>query len=159
MYDLYLYRDAANTLAQRNGTNAQTSNLYATWASATDYHRLARKSAKATLSGVTGASVTATSLIPAGVKLIGITTKVTTGLGVTSGTTGYTVGDGTDVDRWGAIVGTAAGTSSDDSDATADPSGTWAAAARDVVLTASGGNFDGTGVIEVYAHYDTAEAD
>jgi hypothetical protein len=37
--DLALYRDAAGTLAQRNGVNAQTYNLYNTYTSATDYER------------------------------------------------------------------------------------------------------------------------
>lgn len=38
--DLFLYRDAANSLAQRNGTNAQTLNIYNTWANGgTDFER------------------------------------------------------------------------------------------------------------------------
>jgi hypothetical protein len=37
--DLYLERDAANTLAQRNGTNAQTSRIYNTYTSATNFER------------------------------------------------------------------------------------------------------------------------
>jgi len=37
--DTRLYRDAANTLAQRNGTNAQTYRLYNTYNSPTDYAR------------------------------------------------------------------------------------------------------------------------
>jgi hypothetical protein len=37
--ELRLYRDAAYTLAQRNGTNAQTSRIYNTYTSATDFER------------------------------------------------------------------------------------------------------------------------
>lgn len=37
--DLAIYRDAANTLAQRNGTNAQTFRVYNTYTSATNYER------------------------------------------------------------------------------------------------------------------------
>ena len=37
--DLSLYRDAANTLAQRNGTNAQTYRLYNTYTDASNYER------------------------------------------------------------------------------------------------------------------------
>jgi hypothetical protein len=37
--DLYLFRDAANTLAQRNSTNAQTFNLYNTYTDASNYER------------------------------------------------------------------------------------------------------------------------
>jgi hypothetical protein len=38
--DLVLVRDAANTLAQRNGTNAQTFNIYSTYTSGTVFARL-----------------------------------------------------------------------------------------------------------------------
>lgn len=156
--DLILARDAANTLAQRNGANAQTHNLYDTYTSATDYHRVAVKTARATLSGVTGASVTATGIIPDGAVVVGVTTKVTTGLGTGSGTTGYQVGDGSDADRWGSITGTIAGTTSDNRDWTATTVQAFTAAS-DVVITASGGNFDGTGVIYVSVQYLIGQAD
>jgi hypothetical protein len=39
--DLILARDAANTLAQRNGTNGQTSNTYGTYTDASNYRRAA----------------------------------------------------------------------------------------------------------------------
>ena len=38
--DTYLYRDAANVLAQRNGTTAQTFRLYKTFTDASNYERL-----------------------------------------------------------------------------------------------------------------------
>ena len=38
--DTFLYRDAANTLAQRNSTNAQTFRLYNTYTSSTSYETL-----------------------------------------------------------------------------------------------------------------------
>jgi hypothetical protein len=38
--DLFLYRDGANTLAQRNGVNAQTSRLYGTFTDASNNRRL-----------------------------------------------------------------------------------------------------------------------
>ena len=41
--DLKLYRDAANTLAQRNGTTAQAFRLYNTYTDASNYERLAVK--------------------------------------------------------------------------------------------------------------------
>ena len=37
--DLYLQRDAANTLAQRNGLNAQESRIYSTYTNASNYER------------------------------------------------------------------------------------------------------------------------
>jgi hypothetical protein len=39
--DLSLFRDAANQLAQRNGTNAQTSRLYGTFTNDSNYRRVA----------------------------------------------------------------------------------------------------------------------
>lgn len=39
--DLYVYRDAANTLAQRNGTNAQSYRLYLSYTDATNNSRFA----------------------------------------------------------------------------------------------------------------------
>ena len=38
--DLYLIPDAANALAQRNGTNAQTTRLYGTYTDGSNYRRL-----------------------------------------------------------------------------------------------------------------------
>lgn len=38
--DLRFYRDAANTLAQRNGVNAQTKRIYGTYTDASNYRRL-----------------------------------------------------------------------------------------------------------------------
>jgi hypothetical protein len=43
--DVILARDAANTLAQRNGTNTQTFNLYKTYTDASNYERLSMFSA------------------------------------------------------------------------------------------------------------------
>lgn len=156
--DVFLFRDAANTLAQRNGTAGQTQNWYGTYTGTTNYQRGGRKVAKATLSNVSGATVTASALIPKGAVVYGLTTRINTSLGTGSGTTGYTVGDGSDADRWGDLTATAAGSSTSNSDWTADGSG-WFGAATSVVITAKGGNFDGTGVIEVCVFYDMGEAD
>jgi hypothetical protein len=156
--DVTLARDATDTLAQRRGTNAQTARIYDTYTSSTDYHRIAIATARATLTNVSGASVTATGLIPAGAVVMGVTSKVTTALGTTNGTTGYKIGTGADDDRWGAITGTVAGTTSDNRDWTAGtiecfPSTT------DVIVTATGGNFDATGVIYLSVQYMAGEAD
>lgn len=45
--DVYLYRDSANTFAQRNGTNAQTFRLYGTFTDTSNYRRLAVSSTTA----------------------------------------------------------------------------------------------------------------
>jgi hypothetical protein len=41
--DVFLRRDAANTLAQRNGTAAQESRIYGTYTGATNFERLSLK--------------------------------------------------------------------------------------------------------------------
>jgi len=156
--DTIFARDAADTLAQRRGTNAQTLRVYDTYSSATDYHRIAIATARATLSAVSGASVTATGLIPAGAVVMGVTSKVTTGLGTTNSTTGYKIGTVADDDRWGDITGTAAGTSSDNRDWTAGTIECFPAA-TDIIVTAVGGNFDGTGEIYLSVQYMAGQAD
>jgi hypothetical protein len=113
------FYDGLGEIGLRDGSQAQKFNVYNKHASASDYHRIQITSTRATLSNVSGASVTATGLIPDGAIVVGVTTKVTTALGTGNGTTGYQVGDGSDPDRWGAITGTAAGTSSDNRDWTA----------------------------------------
>ena len=71
---------------------------------------------------------------------------------MSNGTTGYAVGDAGDPNRWGDIVGTIAGTASNNTNATANFSGAYLAA-DSVVITAATGNFDGTGAIRVAVHY------
>lgn len=105
--DTGIRRDNAGILAQRNDTDAQESRLYATYTSATNYQRLSTKTIKEALTATAGATKTSTITIPAYSQLIGVTTRVTTALGTSNGTTGYQVGDGTDPDLWGAITGIA----------------------------------------------------
>lgn len=156
--DLEVKRDGADAWAHRRTTNSQTVNIYDTFTSSTDYHRLAIKTARATLASVSGATVTATGIIPDGAIVVGVTTKVTVSLGTGGGTTGYNVGDGSDADRWGAIVGTASGTSSDNTNWTATTVQAFTAAS-DIVITAVGGNFNGTGTIYVSVQYLIGQAD
>ena len=111
----------------------------------------------ANVTAAVGATATATNLIPAKAQLIGIATRITTELGASTGTTGYTVGDGSDADRWGTAAAVTVGTVTDQDSATADPSG-YFNSANNVVLTATGGNFDGTGVIRVVAAVLTMQA-
>lgn len=100
------------------------------------------------LTGLSGASVATSGLIPAGVFLLGVSIRVTT---IVAGPTDFDVGDGTDADRFAATVALAAGTTKTPADATADPTG-WAAGAREVTLTANGGNFT-SGAVRVVASF------
>lgn len=154
--DLTVTRDDANTLAQRNETANQTRNNYARYVSTTNFNRTASKDISTTLSNVSGATVTATGLIPDGCVLVSVTTSVTTGLGGT--TTGYSVGDGSDADRWGTVSAVAAGTDTDNLDWTVTTIQLFTAA-QNVILTALTANFNGTGVIEVHVGCLIGEAE
>ena len=100
------------------------------------------------LSGLTGASVTATNLIPVGSLVIGVTCRVGTGI---TGATSFDVGDGTDVDRFGAAIATGVATRSDLADSTVTTAQIYTAATN-VVLTANGANFAG-GSVRVTVHF------
>jgi len=154
--DLYLGRDAAATLAQRNGTNAQTFRLYDTFGSASDFHRLGMATVRISQTATAGATITLTGLIPDGAVVMGVTTKVTTAL--TGGVTGYQVGTAADADRWGVAATATIGTTTDNRDWT---NGTIECftAATDVILTADGASFSGTGVIYVSIQYLRGESD
>ena len=153
--DLQILRDgAANTLAQRNGTAAQTSRFYDTYTSATDYHRLAIATARATATAMSGASVTLTNIIPAGAVVVGVTCKVTTAI---TGATSFQIGTAADPDRFGAAVAIALATTSDNRNWT---SGTVECfpAATSLILTANGSNFT-AGAVYVSVQYLSGQAD
>jgi hypothetical protein len=102
-----------------------------------------------------GATETATGAIPAGAQVlavVGIVTDAITGV-----TTNFDVGDGVDANRWADAVLLAEDSSWGQSDATADPAGTWAATARDVVLTADAGTFT-AGEVRIEVYYIDATA-
>ncbi len=111
------------------------------------------RSVTALLSGLTGASVSASSLIPAGAVVLGVTARVTTAI---TGATGFDIGDGVDQDRWGANIATALDTTSDNSDWTAQTITNFASA-NDVVLTALTSGFT-AGAVRVTVHYTSPTA-
>jgi hypothetical protein len=153
--DVILRRDAAGVLAQYNGTNSQEQRLYSTFTSSTNYQRMTIKSVRQTLSALNGASATTTgTFIPDGAVVVGVTTRVSTLL---TGATGYTIGDGTDADRWGDITGTAVGTTSDNRDWTAATIECFTAGGN-ITLTAKTANFT-AGAIEISVFYLAGEAD
>jgi hypothetical protein len=153
--DCDLNRDAADTFAQRRTTNAQEYRVYGTYTSTTNFQRLTIKTKAVTLSALSGASVATTGgFIPDGAVLVGLTTRVSTAI---TGATGYDIGDGSDADRWGANIGIALNTSSDNRDWTAGTIECFTAA-QEVTLTAVGSNFTG-GAVVIVAHYLAGEAD
>jgi hypothetical protein len=146
--DTALARAAANTLALRNGTNAQAFRPYGYISGSREgYGSVQTALGSVTLSGATTAT---SNIIPAGCFVIGVATTTTTTI---TGASGYTVGDGSDADRWGDITGTAVGTNSNNTNSTANPTG-YVAAASAVTLTAKTSNFTG-GVVQVVVFYLT----
>lgn len=113
-----------------------------------------RKQATVQSSAMSGASVTLTNLIPAGSAVVGVTVHPTTAITSGDGATTYNVGDGTDVDRWGAAIAFASDVTLANITITSVP---IYAAATSVVLTAIGGTFN-AGVVRVTVHYDTITA-
>lgn len=111
------------------------------------------KSVTQAITGMSGATATTTgTFIPAGSFVLGCTLRVTTLITASAGT-GFTIGDGTTADRWGAAVALAAGTTTTGANfksATAPvqayPTG------AEVVLTMTGGNFT-AGAVRVTCHY------
>lgn len=142
--------------------NAFASSVFALTTGGDAYHTQAANGAGTAvkhvttlLSAVSGATVTATNLIPAGSYVLSCTTRVTTALGGGGGTTGYQVGDGSDADRWGVASTITSGTQTGMASAgapTASPVG-YFVSANNVVITAVGGNFNGTGAIRVCVAY------
>lgn len=153
--DVGIWRDAAQTLGQRNSTNAQEYRVYGSYASSTNYQRMSIKTLREASSTLSGATYTSTIAIPAYAHLIGVTTRVNT---VITGATTYSVGDGTDVDLWGASIAVAANSQSRTADFTATGAVGAVGTARNVTLTANGSNFTG-GVVEICLHYLTTESD
>lgn len=95
------------------------------------------------------ASKTTSGLVPDGAFLLGITTRVTT---TATNCTSVSIGDGTDVDMFGATTGITQNTTTTNADATAQFGRSPATAAMEVTITANGGNCF-TGVWAVTAHY------
>jgi hypothetical protein len=106
--------------------------------------------ASALVSTPSGSTATAVGLIPAGSFVIGITVRVTT---TVTGPSGFDVGDGIDVDRWGNSIAVASGTTTDITDYTSGAVTTFPVA-NDVVITSDGVDFTG-GAVRITVHYQT----
>lgn len=98
------------------------------------------------------AILTATNAIKAGMRVMGVTTEVLKTLGLTNGITGFTIGDGIDVGRWGQSTGLVAGAQTDQ---TQFLDTSWPVYPTDtsIILSALGGLYDAIGQIEVTVHY------
>jgi hypothetical protein len=118
---------------------------------ATNGQALGIKVATAAVTGMSGATVTATNLIPAGATVLGVTVRVTTLIASGDGGTTFTIGDGTDADAWGTGIAFAAGTVTSGTAFTVTTPLHYAAATS-VVLTCTGGTFN-AGAARITVHY------
>ncbi len=92
-----------------------------------------------------GATLTLSNLVPANVFLLGVVIHIIDEIfGSTASLTSFNIGDGSDVDLYGATISPLAGVRTSSFDFTAAASGfRYTLAAEDVVLTAVGENFAG----------------
>lgn len=102
-----------------------------------------------TLTSMSGATVTATSFIPSGALVLGVTCVVDT---LITGATSFDIGDGTDVDRWGNSIGVALATSTTSGDFTIPSPVYYGLTGSSVVLTANGSNFT-AGAVTLKLYY------
>lgn len=104
------------------------------------------------------AVVTFSNLIPANVFLLGVYLHIIAE--ITGTVANLDIGDGSDVDLWGAAIGITAGTTTDSDDFTAAASmGTFGIAARDVVLQDDGILLITGGIVRVGAVYLSGSAE
>lgn len=95
-----------------------------------------------------GATTTATGLIPAKHSYFGAVVRVTEAI---TGATSFSIGDGSDADRFGATIAIAVDTVTTEASFTADPRG-WSSSAINIVLTAAGSDFTG-GKVRITVFY------
>jgi hypothetical protein len=116
-------------------------------------------SAEATLTATDGAAqLTASGLVPADARLVGLTTEITSSFGTSRGLTGLLLGDAVLADRWGIQTTLTASTESgqqfyhSDTQLIAFPAYTF-------LVAAQGGLFDANGALHVTLYWQTVPAD
>ncbi len=115
-------------------------------------------SATELLATTSGATVTTTSLIPAGVQVLHVACRVTTAVTTSSAGNTFDVGDASDADNWGDEIAGALNTIQDHDDYTANPTGTWSASAREVILDATAAETFTAGAVRVTVWYSIPTA-
>lgn len=105
------------------------------------------------ITGMSGATATASELIPAGSLVIGVACRVTTEI---TGATTFTIGDGSNAEAFGTGIALAAGTTTTLADWVMTTAPVYASATS-IVLTATGSNFT-AGAVRVTVWYITLTA-
>lgn len=97
-------------------------------------------------------TLTLAQMLPAKAMVAGVTTEILSAIGSSQGLTGFAIGDGTVIDRWGQQTTLTQGAQTDQGHFQPGP---WPIypTATDVVLSARDGAFDSIGQIEVTVHY------
>lgn len=106
-----------------------------------------------TIGPVAAATDTCLNLIPAGSMVVGVTTRVTTAVTGSSGFTGFSIGDGTDADRWGANVAPGLNETTDLTDCTITSIPIYSSATSIILTQVGGATFNTGGVVRVTVHY------
>lgn len=111
-----------------------------------------------TVAAATAATLTISNLIPAASLVKGVSCRVTTTFDDGSGLTTFSIGDGSDADRWGAAITRTSGTTTNIASFTIT-SPVYYAAAANIVLTADAGTFNvAAGAARCTVHYETITA-
>lgn len=114
---------------------------------------------KITRTATVGANLTLTGAVPPGAQVVAITSAITVALGATSGCTGYTIGVAGALACYGTVAGTTVGQGTAGVNWTSAAPPDRAPAGANLILTAVGGNFDGTGEFDVTVEYILAKLD
>ena len=121
----------------------------------------ARATANATVACTSGQiQLTASSLVPANARLIGVYTENLIAPGTSQGLTGYDIGSHGSETRWGSNIGLTLGAKNTIGDFAISPDDDFpkSSSAQDITITGRGGTFDGTGSIQVTVEYETGTA-
>ena len=157
--DLSIYRTSAGRAQITNGTQGtfRDLDLRTSYWNGASGETASCTNATTTVNAVNlAATITATSLIPAGSVVSSVVTRVTTGFNGTL--TSHTIGDGTTANLFGNNVAITANTTSDLTNHLATFKPTLYTAATNVVMTAVAGTYGATGTIRVTVFYCTATA-
>lgn len=95
---------------------------------------------------------TLTAMIPAGAVVLGVVARVVTALSGT-GLTSWSLGETGATTRYGTVLALAVGTVADSTTWVAEPTGTWAATARNILLTGNAGGVFEAGTVRVTLFY------
>jgi hypothetical protein len=108
-----------------------------------------------TLTATTGASVlTASAMVSPGYRVLGVITEIETPFSTAQGLTGFAIGDGVVLDRWGVQATLTAGATTGQLAFRAGDEPIAGPAAYTVLLSALGGLFD-TGSVIVTAYWES----